>query len=72
MKPKRQKDKCLRWVNACYRSDFYIDDISKSTYVCSKQFVGGNGPTEDHPEPIPAGYSHEQVSIMNNIHVLLC
>ena len=26
----------------------------KDTYICSLLFVGGKGPTADHPDPIPA------------------
>ena len=62
VKPRKQREKCERWVMACYRGDFSIDNVNKDTYICSSHFVGGNGPTEDHPDPIPAGYRHEQVS----------
>ena len=42
--------------------------MKKWTYICSKHFVGGNGPTPDHPDPIPAEYTPSQVykdSIVN-------
>ena len=34
------------------RKSFTIDKISKDTYSCSLTFVGGNGPTEEDPDPI--------------------
>ncbi|XP_077861701.1 uncharacterized protein LOC144342472 [Saccoglossus kowalevskii] len=54
-KPKRQPEKCDRWISACSRGDdFGRHRIKQDTYVCSLHFVGGNGPTEEHPDPIPA------------------
>ena len=41
-------------VHACGRKDFTIDKITKDTYICSLHFVGGNGPTEEDPDPINA------------------
>ena len=57
--PKKNADleKCRKWVNAFHRADFSINNVSKDTYICSKHFVGGNGPTEDHLNPIPANYN---------------
>ena len=31
-----------------------VESIRKETYICSKHFVGGNGPTDAHPDPLPA------------------
>ena len=41
-----------RWVQLCGRphKDFNVEKVSKYTYICSKHFVGGAGPTD----PIPA------------------
>ena len=47
-------EKVVKWVEACGRKGFTIDKITKDTYICSLPFVGGNGPTEDDPEPINA------------------
>ncbi|KAK3085781.1 hypothetical protein FSP39_008650 [Pinctada imbricata] len=49
-------DKCMRWIKACGRPHYQlnIENITKDTYICSKHFVGGNGPTLDNPDPIPA------------------
>lgn len=57
-KPKTNCEKCLRWINACGRPHRQLnaDRINKHKGVCSKAFlfVGGNGPIEEHPDPIPA------------------
>mgnify|MGYP001545778337 CR=1 FL=1 len=34
------------------------------TFICSKHFVGGKGPTELHPDPIPATATMAEVSIV--------
>ncbi|ELU08614.1 hypothetical protein CAPTEDRAFT_191129 [Capitella teleta] len=53
-KPRKDLDRCLRWIAACGRADFGVDNIRRWTYICTKHFVGGNGPSEDHPDPIQA------------------
>jgi len=60
-KPKKSEEKCKRWIAACGRENFTVDNVKKWTYICSKHFVGGNGPTEEHPDPIPATYTPVQV-----------
>ena len=35
-------------------SEFNVNTIKGWTYICSKHFVGGAGPTPDYPDPIPA------------------
>ncbi|XP_045160376.2 uncharacterized protein LOC123525403 [Mercenaria mercenaria] len=60
-KPKRTEAKCRKWVAACGRKDFTIEKVKKWTYICSKHFVGGNGPTEANPDPVPASYTPAQV-----------
>ena len=47
-------EKAKKWVQACGRKGFTIDKITKDTYICSLHFVGGNGPTEEDPDPISA------------------
>ena len=51
--PWRDQDKCKRWVHACRRQGFTEKNVTKDTYICSKHFVGGNGPTLENPDPIP-------------------
>jgi hypothetical protein len=46
--PKRRK----RWIKACRRGKSFT--CKKDSYICSIHFVGGNGPTNDIPDPIPA------------------
>ncbi|CAG2200252.1 unnamed protein product [Mytilus edulis] len=55
-KPITQREKCERWIKACGRlqEDFNVDKIKRCTYMCSKHFVGGKGPTDIHPDPMPA------------------
>ncbi|XP_052065138.1 uncharacterized protein LOC127704938 [Mytilus californianus] len=55
-KPITQREKCERWIKACGRlqEDFNVDKIKRYTYMCSKHFVGGKGPTDIHPDPMPA------------------
>jgi hypothetical protein len=48
-------------VRACSRQDFTVADVSGFTFISSRHFVGGNGPTADHPDPIPANFCYEQV-----------
>ena len=70
-KPLSQKEKCERWIKACGRplEDFNVGKIKRCTYICSKHFIGGNGPTPEHPDPIPALlHSDEQVG---NMHIFL-
>ena len=66
-KPITQKAKCEKWIKACGRTadDFNVDKIKRYTYICSKHFIGGNGPTSEHPDPIPALlHTDEQVKII--------
>ena len=42
------------YYHACWREGFNIARVKKDTYICSLPFVGGKGPTADHPDPIPA------------------
>ncbi|ESO85261.1 hypothetical protein LOTGIDRAFT_167837 [Lottia gigantea] len=60
-KPKRKLEKCLRWLRACRREDFPVEKVTRWTYICSKHFVGENGPTNSHPDPIPATFTPKQV-----------
>ena len=55
------REKCQKWVAACGRDRFTTDSVNKWTYICSKHFVGGHGPTEANPDPVPATYTPAQV-----------
>ena len=60
-KPHLDAEKCRRWVAACSREGFTTDRVNRWTYICSKHFVGGHGPTTEHPDPIPATCTSAQV-----------
>lgn len=60
-KPKSKLRKCEKWVYACGRGNFGVENVKPWTYICSKHFVGGHGPTEENPDPVPATYTPEQV-----------
>ena len=55
-KPKTKREKCIKWISLCGRphKNFNIQKINEWTYICSKHFVGGAGPTDLYPDPIPA------------------
>ena len=63
-KPHKDIDKCKRWVRACGRMNFTHENVKKWTYLCSKHFVNQMGPTEEHPDPIPASFTPLQVLIL--------
>ena len=42
------------------------DKVTKHTYICSLHFIGGSGPTVEHPDPIDATASPAQVSNTNS------
>ena len=60
-KPHLNFEKCQKWIYACGRQGFSVDNIKKDTYICSLHFVDKKGPTDEHPDPIPATYTREQV-----------
>lgn len=55
-RPKKDIDKCKRWVSACGRYDNLLE-ISKlnryTHYLCSDHFPSSHGPTVEHPDPLP-------------------
>lgn len=65
-KPKTQREKCERWVRLCGRKYFGVDNVNKDTYMCSKHFVGGNGPSIDHPDPLPASATDYEVRVLSS------
>ena len=49
-------------LHACGRKDFCsLSDVKKDTYICSIHFYGGQGTTEDHPDPVLALLTQEEV-----------
>ena len=51
-----------RWIRLCGREDFNLEKVTRNTYICSMHFVGGNGPTDDHPDPFSASRQTESNS----------
>ena len=64
-KPWIDHEKCRRWVHACRRERFTGKKVNKSTYICSKHFVGENGPTPENPDPIPVTKTQDEVGQIN-------
>ena len=62
--PKRFADKRRQWIVACHRGDSFV--CSKDSYICSLHFVGENGPTLKHQDPVSAIYSKEKVRCFCN------
>jgi hypothetical protein len=59
----RDATKCRRWVHLCGLKNLNVDMINRTSYVCSKHFIGGEGPTEMNPDPYPANLTLTQVHI---------
>ncbi|XP_046549255.1 uncharacterized protein LOC124259203 [Haliotis rubra] len=64
-------EKCLRWIKLSGRVDLTPERVNRYTYVCSKHFVGGNGPTDEHPDPVqfPGKISRIPRGIHGNMRV---
>ena len=52
-KPKSKFERCKAWIKACGRKFFFITDITRNTYVCSKHFHNGH-PSDLYSDPYPA------------------
>ncbi|KAL5020003.1 hypothetical protein ScPMuIL_002895 [Solemya velum] len=48
-KPRRSLEKCLRWIHACGRDHFRVENVNRWTYICNKHFGNKEGPTPDVP-----------------------
>jgi len=48
----RTVERCKRWVAACGRTSFGVENVTKHSYLCSEHFVDGQ-PTPQNPDPIP-------------------
>ena len=55
-KPKTQPEKCQRWISCCGRphNSLNVGKVNTHTFICSKHFIGGKGPTDEYPDPVPA------------------
>ena len=57
----RQNERRQRWITACHRGDSFV--CTKGSYICCIHLVGGNGPTNQYPDPISAVASKEKVRL---------
>ena len=58
---KRQKASAMRWIHACKRLAYQLS-LEKLTYhhfICSLNWVGEDGPTNENPFPLPADVNEE-------------
>lgn len=65
-RPRNELLKCKQWILACGRFDnqLEIEKVWKKTYyVCEEHFVGGKGPTAEHPNPIPFEETPESLNL---------
>ena len=53
-KKKYNLEVCKRWIRLCGREDLNLEKITRNTHICSMHFIGGNGRTDDHPDPFSA------------------
>ena len=59
-KPYKNPEKVKEWVKACGRDDFTVNSVKEWTYICSKHFVGAQGPSDEYPNPIPPNLSQAE------------
>lgn len=56
-------DRCHRWISACCREHFTINDITRNTYVCALHWPGKKGPTQEFPDPLKANFTPYEIKI---------
>lgn len=52
-KPTNDIERCARWVKSINRENFTCQSVKKHHFVCSVHFLGGDGPTQNNPDPLP-------------------
>ncbi|KAJ3646046.1 hypothetical protein Zmor_023657 [Zophobas morio] len=71
-KPTTNRYLCEKWIKLC---GGYLEPskVDRNRYICSKQFVGGCGPTPVFPNPIPYGaeYNLQPCQIDNVINEVI-
>ena len=60
-KPSQGLEKCKRWILACSRENFTVQNINRNTYVCVLHWPGGRGPTEEFPDPLKANFPEREI-----------
>ena len=48
---KKSRERREIWIRACCQGDGFV--CQKDSYICGFHIMGGNGPTEEYPDPIP-------------------
>ena len=67
-KPLQGIERCQRWVNACSREDFTINEITRNTYICALHWPGQRGPTDEFTDPLKQKFfSPGSVESGNNV-----
>ena len=69
---KKSRERREIWIRACCRGDAFV--CRKDSYICGFHFIGGNGPTEEYPDPIPATADVNKVrcsfKILSGIYII--
>ena len=69
---KKSRERREIWIRACCRGDAFV--CRKDSYICGFHFIGGNGPTEEYPDPIPATADANKVrcsfKILSGIYII--
>ena len=60
-KPSQGLEKCQRWIQACSRENFTVENINRSTYICALHWPGGKAPTREFPDPLKANFSKREI-----------
>ena len=56
-----ERERRQRWIKACHRGDNF--ECTKNSHICSFHFVDENGSMMEHPGPMSAVKSRENVRI---------
>lgn len=64
-KPLRNLTRCQAWLNAINNDTITVSTVKYYHYVCSLHFLGGNGPTEECPDPL-RNYVYKEEVVSNN------
>ena len=62
VKPSQDIERCRRWIHACSRQNFTVNNITRNTYICALHWPGEKGPTEEFPDPLKATLITEQIA----------
>ena len=60
-KPSQGIERCQRWINACCRENFTVDNINRNTYICALHWPGERGPTGEFPDPLKANFTAREL-----------